>query len=152
MKLAEALQERADLATRISQLHARLRNNVLVQEGEMPAEDPHELLAELDRCIARSEELMTRINLTNSAVLVEGQPLTALLARRDCLRQKLSVLHDLVSTASQTAHRATRSEIVIRSAVSVPEMQKQADALARELRVTDNAIQQSNWMYDLQNS
>ena len=40
MKLAEALQERADLNRNIEQLRSRLRNNVLVQEGEQPAEDP----------------------------------------------------------------------------------------------------------------
>ncbi len=33
MKLAEALQERADLNRKIEQLKSRLNNNVLVQEG-----------------------------------------------------------------------------------------------------------------------
>ena len=51
MKLAEALQERADLNRRIQQLQQRLTNNALVQEGETPAEDPAELLAELDGCV-----------------------------------------------------------------------------------------------------
>ena len=53
MKLAEALQERADLNRQIEQLKARLYNNALVQEGEAPAEDPNELLAQLDRSTAR---------------------------------------------------------------------------------------------------
>ncbi len=150
MKLAEALQERADLATRISQLHNRLRNNALVQEGEKPAEAPADLLAELERCAMRNEELMARINLTNSRVFVGEVTLTAMLARRDCLKSKLAILRDIVNTASQTVHRATRSEIVIRSAVDVPAMQKQVDALARQLRETDNAIQQANWLNDLQ--
>ena len=39
MKLAEALQERADLNRQIEQLQARLYNNAVVQEGEKPAED-----------------------------------------------------------------------------------------------------------------
>ena len=47
MKLAEALQERADLNRRIEQLRYRLSNNVLVQEGEKPLEDPTALLEEL---------------------------------------------------------------------------------------------------------
>ena len=34
MKLAEALQERADLNRKISQLEERISNNVTVQEGE----------------------------------------------------------------------------------------------------------------------
>ena len=40
MKLAEALQERADLNRRLQQLQQRLANNAIVQEGEQPAEDP----------------------------------------------------------------------------------------------------------------
>ena len=39
MKLAEALQERADLNRKIDELRARLQNQALVQEGEKPAED-----------------------------------------------------------------------------------------------------------------
>lgn len=149
MKLAEALQERADLARRIDQLESRLMNNVLMQEGEKPAESPDELLAELDRCIARSEELMRRINLTNTAVMVDGQPLTALLAKRDCLKQQLSVWRNAISTASQTARRATRSEIRIMSAIDVPALQKRVDDTAKALRQTDNAIQAANWLNDL---
>ena len=42
MKLATALAERAELQTRIQQLHSRLLNNAQVQEGEQPAEDPQE--------------------------------------------------------------------------------------------------------------
>ena len=41
MKLAEALQERADLNRKIAQLKSRLLNNVLVQEGEKTVEDPN---------------------------------------------------------------------------------------------------------------
>ena len=48
MKLAEALQERADLNRSIEQLRSRLDSNSLVQEGEMPAESPSDLKRELD--------------------------------------------------------------------------------------------------------
>ena len=34
MKLAEALQERADIQKRLAQLKGRLRHNARVQEGE----------------------------------------------------------------------------------------------------------------------
>lgn len=149
MKLAEALQERSDLASRIEQLRVRLINNALVQEDEEPAEDPLELLAELERCTARSEELMTRINLTNASILVEGESVTALLARRDCLKVKLSLWRDMVNTASQTARRATRTEIKIRSAINVSALQKQIDDASRQLRETDNKIQAANWLNDL---
>ena len=75
MKLAEALKERADLNIKIEQLRSRLTANALVQEGEKPAEDPGELLAELDGAIARLEELMARINLTNSSIKKESPAL-----------------------------------------------------------------------------
>ena len=48
MKLAEALSLRADLQRRIAALRERLRKNARVQEGDTPAEDPLELLAELN--------------------------------------------------------------------------------------------------------
>lgn len=57
MKLAEALQERADLNRTIQQLKERLDNNVLVQEGEQPAEQPERLKQELDAAIQRLEYL-----------------------------------------------------------------------------------------------
>ena len=56
MKLAEALNLRADLAKRISQLSVRLQNNALVQEGEKPAENPNELIAELNGLVAQQED------------------------------------------------------------------------------------------------
>lgn len=149
MKLAEALQERADLNRRIQQLHQRLSNNAIVQEGESPAEDPAELLAELNGCVQNLESLITRINLTNCRTMVDGVSLTALLARRDALKLKLSAYRDLAYNASQLARRATHTEIKVLSAVSVKDVQAQADALAKDLRQLDNAIQAANWAADL---
>ena len=62
MKLANALSLRSELQTRIRQLESRLDNNALVQEGESPAEDPMELLRELEEDYAQLEELIARIN------------------------------------------------------------------------------------------
>lgn len=149
MKLAEALQERADLNRRMAQLKSRLLTNALVQEGEQPAEDPTELLAEYDSCAARLEQLMARINRTNCAAAVEGETLTQLLARKDALTLRVSAYREMVTAASHTAHRATRSEIKIFSTVNVKELQKQADNIARELRLLDNKLQQANWTVDL---
>lgn len=145
MKLAEALQERADLNRRIQQLQQRLNNNAIVQEGEKPAESPLELLAELDGCVQNLEQLIARINLTNCRTQVNGESLTALLARRDALKLKLSVYRDLAYNASQLARRATRTEIKVLSAVNVRDVQRQADELAKELRLLDNTIQAANW-------
>ncbi len=149
MKLAEALQERADLARRIDSIKSRLSHNAIVQEGELPAEDPMTLLAEFDACTNRMEELLTRINMTNCKTVVLGQSLTALLARRDALKIKLDGYRTLVNDASMTARRATRSEIKILSTVNVSDLQKTVDLTAKELRQLDNAIQAANWTTEL---
>ena len=149
MKLAEALQERADLNRRIEQLRYRLNNNVLVQEGEKPLEDPAALLEELESSFTRLEWLIARINLTNCAVKVEGPSLTELIARRDVLSLRAEAYRRLVEEASQNTHRATRTEIKILSAVDVPALQRQADDASRELRLLDNTLQATNWTADL---
>lgn len=149
MKLAEALQERADLNRRIEQLRYRLSNNVLVQEGEKPLEDPAALLEELESSLTRLEWLIARINLTNCAVKVEGRSLTELIARRDVLSLRAEAYRRLVEEASQNTHRATRTEIKILSAVNVPALQRQADDASRELRLLDNTLQATNWTADL---
>ena len=149
MKLAEALIERADLQTRLSQLDARLHNNAKVQEGETPAEDPNDLLRELDRISARLEQLITAINLTNSAVTDGGEPLTALLARRDVLKSRVGALRNFLNAASSVVMRGSRSEVVIRSTVDVTALRKEVDARAMELRKLDTRIQALNWTADL---
>jgi len=149
MKLAEALQERSDLNRRIDQLRYRLNMNSTVQEGEKPAEDPNELIKELDACVARLEELIARINLTNSKITIEGKTLTELIAKRDALTVKLGAYRDLVSGASNLTSRASRSEIKILPTVNVKKLQKHVDDMSKELRLTDNAIQQANWVNEL---
>lgn len=149
MKLAEALQERADLNRRIEQLRSRISCNALVQEGEVPAEDPVKLLRELTGCLERLERLMVCINHTNDSIVVQSQTLTAWLARRDVLKMKLSALRDAAYAASQSTHRATRTEIKIIPVLNVRDLQKEIDDLARQLRLTDNAIQAANWTTEL---
>ena len=149
MKLAESLQERADLNRRIDQLRIRIQNNVLVQEGEKPAEDPDKLIKELDECLKRLEYLMYRINLTNCQYTVDGETLTELIARKDVLKLKQSAYRDTIYAASQSAHRARNTEIKILTVIKVDALQKKADALAKEIRLLDNKIQQANWTADL---
>ncbi len=149
MKLAEALQLRSDLQKRIYQLQERLNQNATVQEGEKPAEDPVALLGELDSCIVQLEEMMERINRTNSQTVTAEGTLTALLARRDCLKIKVEAYREFLRQASSLGRRATRSEIKIMSTVSVQDYQKQVDQLSARLRQTDGAIQAANWTTEL---
>lgn len=149
MKLANALMERAELQTKIRQLRVRLMNNAQVQEGERPAEDPAFLLAELDAAYAALETLIARINRTNSETLAKGETMTALLARRDCLAGKNDALREFAGTASALVSRRTVGEIKIKSTVDVQKLQKEIDALSKELRELDALIQETNWTTEL---
>ena len=141
MKLANALSQRAELQTRIHQLETRLYNNAQVQEGESPAEDPQDLLQELEEDYARLEALIACINRTNCCTLVDGVPLSDLLARRDCRKGKLGILRNFLDNASELVSRRTVGEIKIRSTVDVRSMQSWCPA-ARWARSKSAAL----WM------
>lgn len=149
MKLASALVERSDLQRKISELSNRLNTNAKVQEGEEPAEKPEELLEELDSVMTRLEELVTKINLTNSSVVVEGKTLTEWLAKRDYLKQRIGLLRGFLNSASEKIDRYSRAEIKIVSTVNVKALQKDVDALSKTLRETDEKIQEINWTTEL---
>ena len=149
MKLATALSERADLQRRISELGGRLNNNAKVQEGEQPAEDPKELLEELNRNFIRLEELIARINHTNNVTKSGDVTMTDLLAKRDCLKQKISIMRSFLDNASEKVSRYAKTEIKVFSTVSVAELQKEVDRMSRELRETDETIQGLNWTTEL---
>ncbi len=149
MKLAAALSERADLQRKMSELGIRLNNNAKVQEGEEPSESPEGLMEELDRTIGRMEELIGRINLTNSQTLHEGKTITELLAHRDCLKNKIQIMRNFLDNASNKAGRLTHSEIKIHSTVHVAEIQKKVDGFSKELRECDELIQELNWTTEL---
>lgn len=150
MKLAEALQIRADLQTRLAQMDTRLRNNATVQEGSQPAEQPEQLLHELNGILTELQSITERINLTN-AQSTDGSDITitALIARRDCMQKRLALLRDFMNAASALTSRRTLSEIRVISTVNVADLRKQIDSLSKELRQTDTSIQQLNWTTDL---
>ena len=149
MKLATALSERADLQRRISELSGRLNNNAKVQDGEKPSEDPNELLKELNKDFERLEDLVARINRTNNETKSGDKSLTDLIARRDCLKQKIGIMRSFLNTASEKVSRYSKTEIRILSTVSVADLQKEVDNLSKELRETDETIQGLNWTTEL---
>ena len=149
MKLATALSERSDIQKRLSELQERLNNNAKVQDGETTAEDPKELLKELDSLSEQLETLIYKINLTNSKTTVDGTELTLLLAKRDVLKQKIVMLRNFLNTASAKVDRYSRTEIKILSSVDVTKLQKQIDVLSKEYRTIDEKIQGANWTTEL---
>ena len=149
MKLSEALHQRADLQKRIAQLAQRLNNNAKVQEGDTPAEDPAVLLAELTADTDRLCGLIAAINKTNTATAVDGVTLTDMIARKDALSLRVSILRTFLEQASQKVDRYSAKEIRVVSTVDVRSLQKEVDVLSKELRELDVQIQGLNWTVDL---
>lgn len=149
MKLAEALSIRKDMQTRVDQLKARILNNVRIQEGETPAEDPVELLKELDSCLNQLEMLIYRINLTNMNTRSGDKPVTQLMAERDVLTKRLQVLREVFNQASTISERYSRTEIKFVTTIDVKAMAKQIDKLSSQLRSLDVEIQSVNFTTEL---
>lgn len=149
MKLAEALNLRADLQKRIAQIRERLHNNAKVQEGDQPAENPYDLLKELDQDILQLEELIKKINRTNCQTKVDDLSIMDMIAKKDTLALKTSILRDLLSEASNKIERYSNKEIRILSTVKISELQKEVDRYAKELRDLDTRLQGINWTTDL---
>ena len=149
MKLAEALQERSDINKRISELRRRLDNCLLVQEGEEPAEDPLDLLNELDSSTERLETLVASINETNCNTKVNGMSLTEIIARKDALSLRHAAYKELVYTAGNNTYRARGTEIKVKAVIKAAELQKTVDSLAKEIRKLDNKLQETNWKTEL---
>jgi hypothetical protein len=150
MKLGEALGNRSDLQKRLAQIAGRLQASAIVQEGDMPPEDPAKLLAELRTMSAELERLITAINLTNAAsILPGGETLTAALARRDVVGVRQGVLRSAVDNVTQVQARYSRSEIRLTRQLDVGALRREIDDLARQRRELDTAIQEHNWTTDL---
>jgi hypothetical protein len=150
MKLAEALILRADCQKRFQQLQARVLRSAKVQEGDEPAENPTELLAELEGVSGELGALIKRINKTNAATAFsEEQTLADALAERDVMALRRNVYSGLAQAATVTQDRYSRSEVKFKSTINVAEIQKHADDLAKSYRELDARIQELNWKVEL---
>lgn len=149
MKLAQALILRSDTQKRIEQLKVRLLSNAKMQENESPSEDPKLLLKELDKLISELFRLICSINLTNSGAKFDGISLTEMIAKKDALTLKANVLREFATSASQKVDLYSNSEIKILSTVDVSALQKQVDALSKEIRELEMKLQEANWTVDL---
>lgn len=150
MKLAEALILRANAQNDIESIKRRLLNNAKVQDGEEPSENPEELLSILDSLITKLEDLIKKINKTNSTTVVDGaKTISDLITEKDCLIKKIRVLKDFANAATLTIDRYNRTEIKIFSTVNVKDLQKEIDKLSKRYREIDTKLQECNWTIDL---
>lgn len=149
MKLAEALSLRKDLETRISKIKDRLENVVRIQEGDQPAEDPQELIGELDSCLNQLELLIYNINVTNMQIVAEdGQTMTKLLAERDILKKRIDILRNTFNEATNSGSRY-RNEIRYVTIIKVKPLRQELDKFSQQYRQLDMKIQELNFTNDL---
>lgn len=149
MKIAEALILRADCQKRYEQLKARIIRSAKMPEGDQPAENPRDLIAELEGVVNELANLIKRINRTNTATTFQdGKTVSDALAERDVLAMRRSFYADLAQAAALTQDRFMRTELKYVSTVNVGETQKRADGLAKFYREMDARIQELNWKTD----
>ncbi len=150
MKLAEALMLRSDLQVRLNQLESRMSANVMVQEGDQPAEEPEDLIKEYEGITKEMEGLITRINKTNNATVFEdGVSLSDALVKRDILSKRKWFYEMAQSEATVRQDRYSRSELKFVATIDVKLLQKKKDDLAKSFRELDTKIQSLNWTTDL---
>lgn len=150
MKLAEALPERSDCQNRIEEMKKRLIRSARVQEGEQPAEDTTDLLAETDRIFARLLELVSAINRTNSKTAFDDErTISDAISERDVVGKRRDFLAGIAEAASTRQDRYSKSEVRFVATVSVGKLQTEVDQLAKKYRELDTRLQELNWKSEL---
>lgn len=149
MKLAEALSLRVELKNRINSLKDRIKLSAKIQEGDEPVDNVEELRKELDNVLNEFEDLIYRINLTNVKASVDGKCLTHLIAQRDVLTKRVSILNDIVSYVAGNDTRFGRNEIRYIRTIDIKTLRKDLNLYSKQLRELDMRIQSLNWTVEL---
>ncbi|MDR0334906.1 MAG: DIP1984 family protein [Methanomassiliicoccaceae archaeon] len=151
MKLAEALLLRAEYQKKITYLQSRVLSNIKVQENDEPLENPQKLIDETLELTEQLCVLIKRINACNNkATLPNGLTISEAIVERETLLKKQNLL-TVITTAAQTKDfRLTRTELKMRTIVSMEELQKQIDALSQRYRILDTEIQSANWITEME--
>lgn len=151
MKLAEALLLRADIQKKLGSLQARVQKYALVQEGEHAAEDPKDLLLQIEILCGELQRLVFSINKANlNHAIQSGQTLTEALAQRDVLILRHRILQSILDASTKPPERYGIKEIRWVATVNVAGLQKQTDDLAKQIRELNAAIQEAGWQVELE--
>ncbi|MBU7006184.1 DIP1984 family protein [Phosphitispora fastidiosa] len=150
MKLAEALILKEDLQERLEKIEVRLLNNANVQEGEIPVENPQDLMADLEQVTEELTGLVIRINRTLGTVKFnDTDTISDIITKIDGILNKREILSNFAEAAMIKPDRYRRSDLRYLSTVNVKELQKQVDELSRQYRELDTRFQEKNWTIDL---
>ena len=98
---------------------------------------------------AREEDPIA-FSATNSATAFEpGRSISDAIAVRDILGKKRDFLAGVAEAAGTRQDRYSKSEVKFVATVSVAQIQKQIDGLAKEFREVDTRLQELNWKTEL---
>jgi hypothetical protein len=151
MKLAEALLLRADIQKKLVSLQARIQKYVIVQEGELPAEDPQTILRQIEAAANEFQQLVFTINKANLQHKIKpGELLSEALAKRDGLILRHRILQSVVEACVKPPERYGVKEIRWVTTVEVAQIQSEVDRLAKEIRELNAAIQEAGWQVELE--
>jgi hypothetical protein len=121
-----------------------------VQEGDQLAEDPSELLPEVDRTFTRLLHLVQSITRTNAkTAFSERKTIADPIAERDAVGKKRDLLSSVAEAASTRQNRYSKPEVKFVAAVPVSHLQKQIDGLSKSFRELDTKMQELNGKTDL---
>jgi hypothetical protein len=133
MKLARAVQLRAELQAKLDALNDQLRR-VGTPRGERPAADPVQLVAEARETMRTLERLFAAIRRADRQHTIEtGESLATALTRRELLVKHHRLVRAVAENSARRAVPCGRKEF-----------EQQAKDLAVEIRDLDAAIQQAN--------
>lgn len=146
MFLGEALANRSDLQKRLGQVQSAAVNAARFVEGETPEESAAEFLAEARSLVTQLEDLVRRINRTNSFTeLEDGFTIADAIARRDALAKRRGVVQAVLNAAQSGNRYRTKDDLKEVTNVDVRALRREVDDLAREYRELDVRLQAANW-------
>ena len=150
MKLAEALIVRADMQKKMLSLKARINSNVLVQDGDLPSEDPNVLMIEANHVAKQLQDLILQIHLTNAqAVLADGRTMVMALVERDSLLERHKLIMGAIENCKREPDRYSAREIKWKAVIPVASLQKQAEDLSAKIREVNTKMQEANWQIEM---
>ena len=150
MKLAGALLLRADMQKKLASLKARIAENVKVQDGDEPSEDPNELLIQSNQIIGELYKLIEHIHSTNAnAVLANSKTMLTMLTERDELAERHRLLQSAIDNSKTEGDRYSYREIKWQKVIDIAALQKQADDISAKMRNLNIELQAANWQIEL---
>lgn len=150
MKIAQALLERSNTQKDLARLQGRIEDNLVVQEGDEPAEDAYELMDQYDKDSGRLLSLMQQITAANAVTrLPDGTSIADAIVKKDMLAKRLSAYRKFGIKLRVNPDRYSRREIRYVRCADPLIIQKKIENLNEEYRRLDVALQEINWTSDM---